>query len=173
MYTVEFNGTKLSIPTSISEISAEYLKNCTNHVTPAPEYSVVALCYREKLAIVLNSSKKKDNINSSVVPLFVKSGVSESDFCNGIKTGNPIVVTGSDLSMGIHINSPINSISLNEVVAFCSQNNDINKQAFKDQRYCYFVEFKLIPNCDIKGVIGEVEKYINPYIEISKDSKSE
>lgn len=163
----------LKLPTDVSEITADYLQSCVEHIQPAPEYSVIALCYREKLAIVLNSAKENKNITSSVVPLFVCGGDSESDFCAGLTLGNPVIIAGSDLAMGYQINSPINVLSIGSVVNLCKDDKDIYMEALKDDNYYYFVEFKLIPNCNIHAeVVSTVQNnYDSPFISVETEEE--
>lgn len=155
----------LNLPTMFKEVSNEYLDNAVKHITVAPEYSLVALVYREKLAVILNSAKQNKEMNTSVVPVFIKAGATDSKFIKSIKLGNKAVITGSDLSIGVHVNSPLNALSIPNVVAVCEGDNNIYREAMTSTEYCHFVEFKLVPNSAIKGIIGPAEfPSINPYI---------
>lgn len=155
----------LNLPTMFKEISNEYLDNAVKHITVAPEYSLVALIYREKLAVILNSAKQNKEMNTSVVPVFIKAGATDSKFIKSIKLGNKVIVTGSDLSIGIHVNSPMNALSIPNIVAVCEGDNNIYREAMTSTEYCHFVEFKLVPNVAIKGIISSAEFLgMNPYI---------
>lgn len=155
----------LNLPTMFKEVTNEYMDNAVKHIAVAPEYSLIALVYREKLAVILNSAKQNKEMNTSVVPVFIKAGTTDSKFIKNIKLGNKIIVTGSDLSIGIHVNSPLNSLSIPNVVAICEGDNNVYKEAITSTQYCYFVEFKLVPNSAIKGVIGAASMQVDPYVQ--------
>lgn len=155
----------LNLPTMFKEITNEYMDNAVKHIAVAPEYSLIALVYREKLTVILNSAKQNKEMNTSVVPVFIKAGTTDSKFIKNIKLGNKVIVTGSDLSIGIHVNSPLNSLSIPNVVAICEGDNNIYKEAITSTQYCHFVEFKLVPNSAIKGLISAASMQVDPYIQ--------
>lgn len=169
MLNLKVNGNAgkftLNLPTMFKEVTNEYMDNAVKHIAVAPEYSLIALVYREKLAVVLNSAKQNKEMNTSVVPVFIKAGTTDSKFIKNIKLGNTLIVTGSDLAIGIHVNSPLNSLSIPNIVAVCEGDNNVYKEAITSTEYCHFVEFKLVPNSAIKGIIHPAEyKMIDPYI---------
>lgn len=149
---------EISLPTSLNEITTDYLTRVTNYIQLAPEYSLVAIVYREKLAAILNSIKKGQNINANVVPIYVKGGVTDSKFIKQCKLGNKLVITGSDLSLGIHVNSPLNTISINNIVNVCGSDKNIAMEALKNAEPCFFVEFKIVANNVISAIINNIEK---------------
>ena len=176
MLKLEVNGSAgkflVNVPTVFSEISKEYLDNAVKHIEVAPEYSLVALIYREKLAVILNSAKQNKEMNTAVVPMFIKAGTTDSKFIKNIKLGNKVIITGSDLSIGIHVNSPLNSLSIPNVVAICNGDNEVYKNAITNTEYCHFVEFKLVPNSAIKGVIGAANMQVDPYVQIVTEAQA-
>ena len=101
---------ELSLPESLEEIPVDYFKECTDFVHPAPNYALVAIVYKDSLNLILTASKRKEGANVAIVPVFIKAGTTHSEFVNGLNTGDKIVVSGSDLSIGNHINSPYNKI---------------------------------------------------------------
>ena len=44
----------------------------------------------------------------AIIPVFVKMGETDSEFAKTLNMGDRIVIAGSDLSLGHHINSPYN-----------------------------------------------------------------
>lgn len=169
MLNLKVNGKagkfNLNLPTKFNEVSNEYLDNAVKHISVAPDYSLVALVYREKLAVVLNNAKQNKEMNTSVVPVFVKAGTTDSKFIKSIKLGNKVVVTGSDLSIGIHVNSPLNALSIPNIVTICDGDNNVYREAMTNTEYCHFVEFKLVPNVAIKGIISAANfPGIDPYV---------
>ena len=97
---------ELSLPESLEEIPVDYFKECTDFVHPAPNYALVAIVYKDSLNLILTASKRKEGANVAIVPVFIKAGTTDSEFVNGLNIGDKIVVSGSDLSIGNHINSP-------------------------------------------------------------------
>jgi hypothetical protein len=161
---------EVSLPTSISEISVEYLNEVTEHIKVGPEYSLVAIIYKEKLPILLNNTKNNQQINASVVPLFVRSGDTESTFVKGISAKDILIVTGSDLSLGIHVTSPINNLSINGLANMFLLDKEFVKSIWTDTTYYMFIEFKLIPNCNIHGVNGKIKEEVEySFIKEIKD----
>ena len=170
MLKLEVNGSAgkflVNVPTVFN------LDNAVKHIEVAPEYSLVALIYREKLAVILNSAKQNKEMNTAVVPMFIKAGTTDSKFIKNIKLGNKVIITGSDLSIGIHVNSPLNSLSIPNVVAICNGDNEVYKNAITNTEYCHFVEFKLVPNSAIKGVIGAANMQVDPYVQIVTEAQA-
>ena len=177
MLNLKVNGNAgkftLNLPTMFKEVTNEYLDNAVRHIAVAPEYSLVALVYREKLAVILNSAKQNKEMNTSVVPVFIKAGATDSKFIKSIKLGNKVIITGSDLAIGIHVNSPLNALSIPNVVAVCEGDNNIYREAMTSTEYCHFVEFKLVSNSAIKGIISPADfRMIDPYISSNNTNEA-
>ena len=154
----------LNLPTSVTEISEVYLDEVTKHIKVAPEYSLVAIVFKSSLPMLLNTNKGKEE-NASVITLFVKAGETDSDFIKGIDTKDILVITGSNISLGIHINNPFNQLSLSKLMPLLNADRNIGKTCFADRNTYCFVEFKLIPNCNINGVLGTTNDIKCDYIE--------
>ena len=116
MKTFKVNGNAgsylINLPQNLEEIGTKYLTKCTDFINPAPNYAVVAIVYKDSLSLVLTSFKKKTPTNMAVIPVFIKSGATDSEFINSLNLGDRIVIAGSDLSIGHHINSPYNKFNL-------------------------------------------------------------
>ena len=79
MVKFETNGKQgdaiIKLPTRIDEITPEYLKAITSHIKVADNYSLIALCHKEKLSnFVIAGRNNKGEMSTAVVPLFVKTG---------------------------------------------------------------------------------------------------
>lgn len=168
------------LPTSIKEIPVSYYENAVKQVIPADNYSVVAIVYHESLAsIILAQKQNRKNASIGVVPIFVKTNSKDSEFINNISLGDKLIIASSDLTLGHHVVSPTNELSLDKFIS------DVNKDTFVAQRYknnygseeCYFVEFKLVPNCVIHGAYSsEIQATMNKdnnYIEIQQIPQEE
>ena len=93
---------------SLEEIPVDYFKECTDFIHPAPNYALVAIVYKDSLNLILTAGKKKEGANVAIIPIFIKCGTTDSEFINSLNIGDKIVISGSDLSIGNHINSPYN-----------------------------------------------------------------
>lgn len=156
---------EITLPESLSEISVEYLKSCTDFVHPAPNYALVGIVYKDSLNLVLTSAKKNQPQSISAVPVFIKAGDNESKLINSLNTGDRVVIAASDLSIGNHINSPYNKITPNNIVALCDGDRNITREALLMQTPVCFLEFKLVPISAIHAVLDKTENsYINPFI---------
>lgn len=142
----------LNLPTSIDEISSVYLKEVTEHIKVAPEYSLVALVYSTTMTQVLNMKNILAKV--AVVPMFVKAGKTDSEFINGINVKDILTITSGNLSLAIHVPNSYNQLSLNKISSLISQDDNVRKTSFSDKNTYRFVEFKLVPNCNINAVVG-------------------
>ena len=156
MNSITVNTTKskviLNLPTSIDEINSVYLKEVTEHIKVAPEYSLVALVYSTTMTQVLNMKNIPANV--AVVPMFVKAGKTDSEFINGINVKDILTITSGNLSLAIHVPNSYNQLSLNKISSLISQDDNVRKTSFSDKNTYRFVEFKLVPNCNINAVVG-------------------
>lgn len=175
MKTFNVNGKlgefEINLPESLSEISNDYLKSCTDFIHPAPNYAVVAIVYKDSLSLVLTSAKKKQPTNVSIIPVFVKAGETESQFINNLKMGDKVVVSGSDLSIGHHINSPYNKITPNNIINIVDGDKEIYSKAIAMTTPVCFVEFKLVPVSAIHANLDKTaNSFINPFVKKATDN---
>lgn len=151
---VENNGVKYNVvlPTSIKEINHDWLNEITNHIMIAADYSLVMLVYSTSLFKIVNDSKKKDNITASVTPVLVKMHCSsKNDYMLDVKQFSILSISGSDLSLGLHVNVPGNDLSLGLISSLLINDNHVVRNALTDKDVVKLIEFKIIPNCNIKG----------------------
>ena len=175
MKTFKVNGKAgsyfMQLPQSLEEVGTKYLNDCTKFINPAPNYAVIAVAYNDLLSLVLTASKKKTPVNAAVIPVFVKAGDNDSEFIKSINLGDRVVVSGSDLSIGHHINSPYNKITPSTISIICDGDKDIYRESMTMQEPVCFVEFKLVPISAIHAKLDDTAKdYINPFI--SSDDKN-
>lgn len=175
MDTIEINGKdgklKLHLPTSVYEITPEVLLDATKHIVVAPDYSLVAVVYSTSLAIAVNE-KKAANARIGVIPLFVKCGDNDSSFINNINAGDKLIIAPSNVALGIHVNNGFNELSLSRICNLCSQDIEFMKCVFTYNDTYYFVNYKLIPNCNINGVIKNNVIHANRFIEVADNKES-
>lgn len=155
----------INLPESLDEISIDYLKSCTDFVHPAPNYALVGIVYKDGLSTVLTVSKKKQDVNVAIIPIFIKSGDSDSDFIKSLSIGDKIVVAGSDLSIAHHVNSPYNKITPSNIIRLADGDKNIYSEALRHNSPVCFIEFKLLPASAIHGKLDKTaNNFVNPFI---------
>lgn len=165
---------QLNIPTCLSDITTDYLKDVTSEIVIAPEYSIIGLVYKEKLSnIILASRRNQKDTNISVIPIYIKSGETYSTLINNnnINIKDKLIISSSDIMLGYHISTPKNLISINNILNLISTDANIYKDPYKYNTICYFIEFKLVPNCNIHGFYKQNNiSFENPYVVTLKDN---
>ena len=149
---VDFN---FHFPTSLDEIDADYLFDVTRNVEIAEHHSLVAIVYHEKLFNIIVSRKRKDkNLTAGVVPIFIRAGKNDSDFIKTADCKDKLIIPSTSLSLAHHVAAPKNVLSLDYFIR--AIDSDANLARRYDNNYgneeCFFVEFKIIPNNEIKGI---------------------
>lgn len=170
MKTFNVNGKlgsfEINLPESLKEIPVDYFKECTDYIHPARDYAVVAIVYKDSLNLILTAAKKKNNTSVAIIPVFVKMGETDSEFAKTLNMGDRIVIAGSDLSLGHHINSPYNKITPDNIYRVCE---NADKEFYKDTLNMHtpvcFVEFKLVPLNAIHAKLDETKNsFVNPFV---------
>lgn len=173
MVKFETNGklgtASINLPTSVNELTGDYLYLLTKHISVADNYSLIALCHKEKLSnFVIAGRGNKNEMSTAVVPLFVKSGYidikSDSTFIKSISSGEKLIISPSALSLGYHVNVATNDLTMGKFAALIDGDKDAMRNALALNTDVYFIEFKLIPNNEIIGVYNSIDdKFINPF----------
>ena len=78
----------VNIPTSLDDITSEFLEGIGKQINVADNYSLVALSYRETFGNLLLAGKNKGKVNASVVPIMVKKGTTDNEFINSINVND-------------------------------------------------------------------------------------
>lgn len=171
-FTLETGSKKVifNFPTSFDEITQDYLKSVTEHVNVANNYSLVGIVYQEPLSSVVFARKQsKKSITSSVVPIFIKAGNTDITFINNITCKDKIIISSTQLALGHHVACSNNVLSLDYFIRCLDKDTTIAKRYNNDygMEKCCFVDFKLVPNCDIVGYYSSNKNKIdNQYIKI-------
>ena len=163
----------LNLPTSKEEITEEWLSKVTENVTIAPNYSLIAVIFKDNLANLLNTQKKKQPTGISVIPTFLKCGKCDSEFINSLKPNTTIIISSSDISIGNHVICKRNSLSPNTILSICDGDKNIYQKVGFDNSPIYLVEFKLVPNSAIRATISEYtsefsDNILNPVSELGE-----
>ena len=171
MLKFEVNGNHgvilMNLPTKLSEITPEYLNEVTSNVVIADNYSLIGILYRESLAsIILANNRKQKNITTAIVPIFIKAGVTDTEYVKNMACGDKIIIAPSDIAMGHHVSCPKNMITINNILEYCDGDKEAYQRAISISQPCYYLEFKIVPNCNIHGNYKEESgSYKNPFIE--------
>ena len=168
-------GTKVNFnfhfPTNLEEIDVDYLKAVTENVQVAEHHTLVGIVYHEKLFDIIVSRKRNaKGLTAGVVPIFIKAGKTDSEFIQSAECRDKLIIPSTSLSLGYHVACPQNVLSLDYFVRAIDGDNNLAKRY--DNNYgneqCFFVEFKIIPNNEIKGVYKEAQKVDSiQYVETS------
>ena len=166
------NGFKMNLPTSLNEITEDYLNGVTSHIHIAPYHCIVALVYRCKLPEIISTARKKKDLATAIVPLFVKANITLSNSSETfemfaqMQTGDKLVIAGTDIERGYHLTCPKNFVTIDNVVRVYNSDSNFAKGVMMDQNYYYFVDFKLVPINDIKGFYSREkdDSFVNPFI---------
>jgi len=175
--TKDGHEVNFNFPTSISEISENYLTKISDALHVADNYSLVALCYSEKLStVILTARTAKQNAKIKVTPIFVKAGNCDIPFIKEGKMKQRVVTMQSQLSLGVHVNLPHHKLTLDffaNVVKNAEDKAIYEKElANADGRECIFLEFKLIPNSDIMGLLDiDIPTIDNNYVSVNNDGE--
>lgn len=168
----------ISLPTSLDELTPEYLNGVTSNVKIGDNYSLIGIVYRESLSsVILAFNNKRKEVTTSIVPIFIRSGNGAPEYINNINTGDKLIIAGSDIALGHHVNCPLNKITINNIINLCEGDKEIYGKATKYKEQCCFLEFKLVPNCNIHGSyekIKEIDYNIaNAFVEFIEDTNKE
>ena len=178
--------TGIMFPTSLSEISADVLKELTDIVKLPKYYSVIALCARVKLFDIATTVSGDKNPNFPVTNILAKFGEELKETIDCYPT-DTVVIDRSSIERAIHLNIPcsINTKSVNKLLKnnpkltnsiikgqyrieegkLIFNDNNISKQLISSNSpIVYVIEFKIIPNNNIYGLIPRGGLVIDPFV---------
>ena len=158
---------ELNLPTSLNEIDESYITEVTSHIKVDANYTLIGLVYREKLStLVLAATRNKKTSDIAVIPIFVKAGESDSKFINSLNIKDKLIISPSDIMMGYHVSAPNNLLTINNILDLVEGDSIVNKNLMNINEQCYFIEFKLVPNCNIHGAYekSKVTEFVNPFV---------
>lgn len=158
---------ELNLPTSLNEIDESYITEVTSHIKVDANYTLIGLVYREKLStLILAATRNKKKSDIAVIPIFVKAGESDSKFINSLNIKDKLIISPSDIMMGYHVSAPNNLLTINTILDLVEEDPVVNKKLMNINEQCYFIEFKLVPNCNIHGAYekSKVTEFINPFV---------
>lgn len=163
---------KFNFPTKLEELTSEYLLGVTSGVTVAPNYSLIGLVYHEKLStLFMTCRNKKKTASIGVIPIFIKSGKGEKSIVDSAKFGQKLLISNSQIQLAHHCAAPTNNLTLDYFAKVVDANTDkdLYQSLLVDNnpQEVLFVEFKIVPNCDIIALYDNPTKVDNPYITVT------
>lgn len=165
--------TTFNLPTSIDEISNDFLTKVGESIEIAEHYTLVGIvCYNKINDLVLIGKNNSKSSNIGVIPIFVKGG--ELQNIMDVKVGQKLLITSNNIELGVRVAVPNNPLNLSRFI------NNISSRVkglypeleYDDEKNenVYFIEFKLIPNCNIQGVYNEAPNFDEfKYIEVNNE----
>ena len=151
------------MPTSMSEVDMNVIADYVNHVNVSKDYALIAVVFKERPITIVSVSRQNKNTNVSNVAVMIKSNT-DNEFINTIKLGESLVISPSDIAIGHHVNSPANVLTPGFLLNLLQTNADLNKKLMAVNVPTYFVDFKIVPVCNIHGSIGRYEPVSEYYI---------
>ena len=145
-----------NFPTSVNEISDEYLTAIAKTINVAAHHSLIALVCRESLFNVVTTLKqKKKEVTTGVIPIFISHGETDSDYIKSLELKDRLIIPSSSLAMAYHVNTNYNTLSLDNFVRYAKDDTSIGMRAAAEKDKVCFVDFKIIGNNDIIGAYNK------------------
>ena len=151
------------MPTSMSEVNMNVIADYVKHVNVGNDYALIAVVFKERPITIVSVSKQNKNASVSGVAVMIKSNTND-EFIKGIKLGETIVISPSDIAIGHHVNSPANPLTPGFLLNLLQTNPDLNKKLMGIGVPTYFVDFKIVPVCNIHGSVGKYVPVSQYYI---------
>lgn len=175
MVTINSNGNAIAkLPTSVNEIiTNDYLSNATKSITVARNWVLIGVIFSDKisrLASVGNINYKASDDSSakkikSLGTVFVKAGNNTNDdFVSSLHSGDCVLILPDAVNYAQDVPVPNNVIGLNHFFQVLKDNNAY-EIASKIPNEAVFVEYKLLPACDIhcKIDVNTTNDFDNPF----------
>ena len=155
----------LRMPTSVSEVDMNVIADYVKHVNVSKNYALIAIVFKERPITIVSVSKQNKNASVSGVAVMIKSNT-DDEFIKDIKLGETIIISPSDIAIGHHVNSPANVLTPGFLLNLLQTNPDLNKKLMAIKLPTCFVDFKIVPVCNIHGSVGKYvpvsQYYITP-----------
>lgn len=146
----------LSLPTTLGEISVDYLDKITQHIHVAPDYALIAILYKVRPIEIVSSVRQNKNANVGAVAMFIKDN-SNTGFYNDIKLGDTVIISPTDIALGHTVRLVNNNLTPSKLLELAETNPDLNKKLIGVMTPTYFVDFKVVATAFIHGTITKDE----------------
>lgn len=152
---VEAGKFNLNLPTSLSEISNEYLKSITDDITIAEHYALIAISYKAKLIDLLMTANNKKPINTVATYSFIKANVTKDSFLSTIPVGTKLIVNDDQVNLYKPINIPTNVLSIKNILNHTVGDKVLYSKTMSIHDDIYCLEFSIVPMIDILGTTNQ------------------
>lgn len=142
-------GSYLSLPTTIDEVSLDYLTGVTSDVRIEPNYALVALCVSDKLSTLCSNSNKNKSIDVKAISVFVRSN--DPNKAIDVLPGEKLICAPTDIMMGHEVTAPRNVLSPSKVAKLVNSTKELSAKIFTYTEHIWLVTFKLVPLNAIHG----------------------
>lgn len=161
-----------NLPTSMDEISNDFLTKVGESIEIAEHYSLVGIVWYDRInSLILAGKQNSKKANFGVIPIFVKGG--ELQNIMDVKVGQKLLITSNNIELGVRVAVPGNPLNISTFVNSIRPENKVWPEVDYDDttnQTVYFIEFKLIPNSDIRGVYNEAPNFDEfKYIEVNNE----
>lgn len=166
----------INCPTSSDEISVDFLQTIANEIYLAPDYVLIGLIQGIKLAdLAYANGSKNRNLVTTVLPVFIKAGVTNSEMIQAAKTKATIHISKSNIELGEHIRLSNNILTMQNLIQYLTIDDDLRRSIVtgkfftdrnisKDTRV-FAIEFKVVPVSDIHGIFSKIGTIDNPFVK--------
>ena len=148
-------GSFLSLPTTIDEVSIEYLTGVTSDVRIEPNYALVALCVSDKLSTLCSNSNKNKNIDVKAISIFVRSN--DPHKAIDVLPGEKLICAPTDIMIGHEVTAPRNILSPSKVTKLVNSTKELSAKIFTYTEHIWLVTFKLVPLNAIHGSYKNID----------------
>lgn len=159
MITINVEGSGksrvLNLPTTIDEITLDYLNGVTSDVRIEPNYALVALLVSDKLSVLCVPNNKK-NIDVKAIAVLVRTN--DPHEYSEAKTGEKLICAPTDIMMGHEVTSPRNVLSPSKVAKLITSDKALLSKIYSYTEPVWLTTFKLVPLNAIHGSYKNIDK---------------
>lgn len=153
----------LLLPTDLSEITPDVVKEMLNNQHLADNYCIIALVYRNTLPTLALAGRSKSQVVWNHTVHLAKGENNSKESALGIGVMDKVVLHESDLERAQILRVAANDISVTNAFNYISSDNtlhkDITTRAKEIGIYgvdCYFLDFRIVPLSSILcGISGQ------------------
>ena len=157
-------GNILSLPTTIDEVSLDYLTGVTSDVRIEPNYALVALCVSDKLSTLCSNSNKNKSIDVKGISIFVRSN--DPNKAIDVLPGEKLICAPTDIMLGHEVIAPTNILSPSKVAKLVNSTKELSAKIFTYTEHIWLVTFKLVP---LNAIHGSYKKLNANEIKLQED----
>lgn len=159
MITINVEGSDksrvLNLPTTIDEITLDYLNGVTSDVRIEPNYALVALLVSDKLSTLCVPNNKK-SIDVKAIAVLVRAN--DPNNVGEAQVGEKLICAPTDIMMGHEVTSPMNVLSPSKVSKLIASDKALLARIYSYTEPVWLVTFKLVPLNTIHGSYKKISE---------------